>query len=120
MTFLELAVIGMGGFIGAIIRYFTSVYMNHTTRIPFGTLIVNLAGSFLIGTVFGWELSRLWTFFLASGLAGALTTFSTLNKELIELRRGNYKRKAVLYVFITFSGGISLAMFGYILGSNLS
>lgn len=120
MTFLELAVIGLGGFIGAIIRYFTSVYMNHTARIPSGTLIVNLTGSFLIGIVFGWELSRLWTFFLASGFAGALTTFSTLNKELIELWRGNHKRKSVLYVFITLSGGILLAMLGYILGTTLS
>ena len=119
MTLFELAIIGIGGFIGAIARYFMSIYMNQPARIPLGTLLVNLAGSFLIGTVFGWELSRLWTFFLASGLAGALTTFSTLNKELIELWQV-HKKKAVLYIFITFIGGILLAMFGYIIGSNLS
>lgn len=118
MTFLEVFVVGIGGFIGAVIRYFTSIYMNHAGRIPLGTLFVNLVGSFLIGCVFGLELSRIWTFFLASGFAGALTTFSTLHKEIIELWRKGEPKKAMHYIFITFSGGILLAMLGYLIGAN--
>ena len=118
MTFLDLVVVGVGGFIGAIIRYFTSVYMNHASHIPLGTLLVNLVGAFLIGCVFGLELSRVWTFFLASGFAGALTTFSTLHKEMIELWRNHQKKKALLYIGTTFSGGILLALLGYMLGAN--
>jgi len=68
------------------------------------------------GCVFGLELSVIWTFFLASGLAGALTTFSTMNKELIELWGNGQKQKALLYVFITYCGGIVLALSGYYLG----
>lgn len=120
MTFLELVVVGVGGFIGAVTRYILSNYTNRTGRIPVGTLLVNLVGSFMIGYVFGLELSRIWTFFLASGFAGALTTFSTLLKEIIELWRNHQKKKAMLYILMTFSGGILLAMLGYMIGSNLS
>ena len=87
MNFLDMLMVGLGGFLGAVTRYFIATKMNESGRFPFGTLLVNLAGSLLIGIVFGLELSRIWTLFLASGLAGALTTFSTLNKEIIELWR---------------------------------
>lgn len=117
MTYLELVMIGIGGFIGAVTRYFISTRMNQSERIPVGTLTVNLIGAFLIGCVFGLELSKMWTFFLASGLAGALTTFSTLNKELIELWRNDHKKKALLYVLLTYFGGIILALLGYYLGA---
>jgi len=116
MTFLELLMVGLGGFLGAVIRYFISMRMNRSGRIPVGTLTVNLVGAFFIGCVFGLELSVIWTFFLASGLAGALTTFSTMNKELIELWRTGYKQKALLYVVVTYCGGVVLALFGYYLG----
>jgi len=116
MTFLELSAVGFGGFLGAVIRYSISMRMNRPGRIPVGTLTVNLVGAFLIGCVFGLELSVIWTFFLASGLAGALTTFSTMNKELIELWGNGQKQKALLYVFITYCGGIVLALSGYYLG----
>lgn len=120
MNFLGLLVVGLGGFLGAVARYFISTKMNGTERFPIGTLLVNLAGSLLIGIVFGLELSRIWTLFLASGLAGALTTFSTLNKEIIELWRSGKGIHALLYVLFTFSGGIILAMLGYYLSSIYS
>ena len=117
MNLIGLLAVGLGGFLGAVTRYFISTKMNESGRFPIGTLLVNLAGSLLIGIVFGLELSRIWTLFLASGLAGALTTFSTLNKELIELWRSGKGIKAMLYVLITFSGGIILAMLGHYFGS---
>ncbi|MBO1911213.1 fluoride efflux transporter CrcB, partial [Microvirga sp. 3-52] len=117
---LELAAIGVGGFLGAVTRYFMATKMNESGRFPIGTLLVNLAGSLLIGVVFGSDLSRIWTLLLASGLAGSLTTFSTLNKELIELWQGGKRIKTILYVLITFSGGIILALLGYYLGSIYS
>ena len=111
MTLLEMSMIGVGGFIGAILRYGLSKKMNQE-RFPFGTLVVNLVGALLIGLVLGSELSRLWVLLLASGLAGALTTFSTLHKELIELWHQK-KRKAISYGVITYGGGLFLAWMGY-------
>ncbi|WP_172371868.1 fluoride efflux transporter CrcB [Sporosarcina jiandibaonis] len=118
MSLLDMMMIGLGGFLGAVTRYFISKKMNEIGRFPSGTLHVNLAGSLLIGFVFGSDLSRIWTLFLASGLAGALTTFSTLIKEIIELRRRRKGSQAILYVLITFGGGIILAVLGYYLSSN--
>ena len=105
--------IGIGGFIGAISRYWISVNMNHSGKLPAGTLAVNLVGALLIGIVFGLEISRVWTWLLASGLAGALTTFSTMNKELIELWKSGEKRRALLYFLLTYGGGITLTAIGY-------
>ena len=109
MSFLEILMVGLGGFLGAVTRYFIGTKMNESGRLPSGTLLVNLAGSLLIGIVFGSELSRIWTLFLASGLAGALTTFSTLNREIIELWRSGKNTKAVIYVLLTFFGGTSFS-----------
>ncbi len=119
MTFVDFVMIGMGGFFGAITRYFISIKMNGSTKIPMGTLVVNLAGSLLIGIVLGMEASRAMTLLLASGLAGALTTFSTMNKELIEQWRRDKKKQAVAYLLFTYGGGLALAVVGYVVGGSL-
>lgn len=108
----------MGGFLGAVLRYLISRKMNRAKRIPVGTLFVNLVGAFLIGVVFGLDLSRIWILFFASGLAGALTTFSTLNRELIELWRIGKKRETVLYILVTYCGGIGVTLVGYLVVSR--
>jgi len=118
MTFLELGMIGIGGFMGAVIRYLISKKLNSAEHLPLGTLIVNLVGALVIGIIFGLELSRMWTLLLASGFAGALTTFSTLNKELIELWQIGKKKKMLLYMFVTYCGGIGVTILGYLLVSK--
>lgn len=111
MTFIEILAVGAGGFFGAIIRFILSKKLNEKARFPLGTLIVNLVGSFLIGVIFGLSLPKLWTFFLVSGFLGALTTFSTLQKEIIERRKNG-----VVYAFATYGGGILLAFLSYWIG----
>jgi len=117
MSLLELVIIGIGGFIGAVIRYFLSRKMNDSGNMPIGTLVVNLAGAFLIGLVFGLELTRVWTMFYISGLAGALTTFSTMNKEIIQLWYVS-KKNAVYYLVATYFFGLSLTSIGFIITST--
>lgn len=115
MTLLDIVMVGIGGFLGAVIRYGTARKLNLSVSIPRGTLAVNLIGALLIGFVFGLELSRGWTLLLASGFAGALTTFSTLNKELIELWKNGEKKNAVCYLVLTYGGGLLLAALGYVI-----
>lgn len=117
MTSIDFLMIGIGGFFGANIRYLISIFVNRPGEIPRGTLVVNLAGALLIGCVFGMEIPRMWTLLVASGLAGALTTFSTMNKELIELWRNAKKKSALLYFLLTYGGGIILAAIGYYIAS---
>lgn len=112
MTITEILLVGAGGFIGAMIRFLVSKKFNHQGGFPLGTLIVNLVGSFFIGLIFGLALSKVWTLFLVSGLLGALTTFSTLQKEIIER-----KKQAIVYALLTYGGGILLAVVGYVIAS---
>ncbi len=119
MTTLEWAMVGFGGFLGAVVRYFASRKMNNVRSLPFGTLTVNFGGSLLIGIVFGMDLAKLWTLFFASGFAGALTTFSTMKKEILGLWQSeeNKKKEALLYIVVTYGGGLLLALVGYGIGS---
>ncbi|MFC5602327.1 fluoride efflux transporter CrcB [Sporosarcina koreensis] len=116
MTVAEAVVIGLGGFIGALLRFFISARMNKGEGIPVGTLAVNLTGSLLIGLLVGLDLPKLLTVFLVSGLMGALTTFSTLMKELIQLWKSGQIKEATLYSIWTFGFGALLAYVGFVIG----
>lgn len=116
MTAVEAVVIGLGGFIGAVLRFFISARMNKEEGLPLGTLAVNLTGSLLIGFLIGLELPKLWTVFLVSSFLGALTTFSTLLKELLQLWREGQRKESILYSIWTFGFGVFLAFVGFVIG----
>lgn len=115
LTMTAILVVGLGGFFGAIIRYYLSKKLNGKKSWPLGTLSVNLSGAFMVGFIIGQSLPEIWTFFLVSGFAGALTTFSTLQKEVIEQWQGRKRKAAVGYVLVTYGGGILLALLGYLI-----
>ena len=77
-------IVGAGGFIGSVMRYLVQYFVEKglTSTFPFGTLIANIAGSFIIGVVFalaekGNLMSSEWRIFLAVGICGGFTTFSS-------------------------------------------
>lgn len=77
-------IVGAGGFIGSVMRYLVQVFVEKglSTTFPWGTFIANIAGSFIIGIVFGLAqkgnlLSAEWRIFLAVGICGGFTTFSS-------------------------------------------
>jgi fluoride exporter len=76
--------VGSGGFIGSVMRYLVQYYMEKslTSTFPWGTFIANIAGSFIIGIVFalaekGNLMNAEWRIFLAVGICGGFTTFSS-------------------------------------------
>jgi CrcB protein len=76
--------VGSGGFIGSVMRYMVQYYMEKslTSTFPWGTIIANIAGSFIIGIVFalaekGNLMNAEWRIFLAVGICGGFTTFSS-------------------------------------------
>ena len=124
---LKLAVIGLGGFFGAVARYGLSglVHRYSGGAFPFGTLIVNLLGCFLIGAVMavveGREaLSPNVRLFVVIGLLGSFTTFSTLGYETLELLRSrehlaalaNMGGSAVLGVLAVVAGHVAVRLLG--------
>ena len=83
--------VGLGGFIGAIARYAIGLcFSNISWMFPWGTLIVNFAGSFLIGVVASYNaqyatMDPRTYLFLTVGLCGGFTTFSTFSLETFGL-----------------------------------
>ncbi|SER90912.1 fluoride efflux transporter CrcB [Psychrobacillus sp. OK032] len=116
MNLYYMLVVGAGGFLGAIARYYISLKLNQNTenRLPLGTLAVNLLGSFLLGFILSIDFEEVFTLLIGTGFIGAFTTFSTLHKELVTLQK--YPRKWVLYFVITYAGGLVFAFLGYFLG----
>lgn len=104
--------VGCGGFLGAIVRFESSSRLNRSS-LPFGTLLVNSIGSFFIGWIIGSDLSLEWTIFWATGVAGSVTTYSTLMKEVWTYWIEGRKIRALGYTLLTFGLGISLAFLGY-------
>lgn len=114
MTLSDVVAIGIGGFAGAIIRYLVSKQLNTNSYIPYGTFLVNMIGCLLIGFVAGLELSRTLTFLLGSGLAGALTTFSTWLKEIVGMARSRELVKSSTYLMGAIIFGITLVYVGFV------
>lgn len=107
--------VGIGGFAGAIARYFVSraAAKRFQSAIPYGTLTVNLIGAFSLGVVAGAEAPDAVRLLVGTGFLGAFTTFSTLKTD--SLRLLTEKRAAAFWVYLalTYTLGLALAFAGY-------
>lgn len=112
---MSLILIGIAGFIGANLRYIISEKMNKRTNgaFPYGTLFVNLIGTFLLGVLIAVQAGELYILIIGTGLLGSLTTFSTLNKELYSLQK--YPKSWLMYFLATYVGGFIFSYVGYFL-----
>lgn len=110
--------IGMGGFIGAILRFTLSNWINGLTSspFPFGTLGVNVLGSFMIGFLVLYSqqinLSIYQKTLLITGLLGALTTFSTFSLETVLLMQQELYIKAIFNVVLNLLLSIGATFLG--------
>lgn len=100
---LQIAAIAGGGAIGALLRFWISngVYGVMGRDFPYGTLAVNVIGSFAMGIGFIFLVERAalapeWRAFLLVGLLGALTTFSTFSIETLNLIESGALTKATI------------------------
>ncbi|MEJ8635913.1 MULTISPECIES: fluoride efflux transporter FluC [Streptomyces] len=84
MTWLLVA---LGAAVGAPLRYLTdrAVQARSDSLFPFGTFVVNAAGSLVLGAVAGASVSSGTYALLGTGLCGALTTYSTFSYETLRL-----------------------------------
>ncbi|ENQ6619188.1 fluoride efflux transporter CrcB [Campylobacter lari] len=89
--------VGFGGFLGAISRMLTSSFFNKIIPydFPYGTLLVNIIGSFLMGLFFSYANFKGVHIFtkslISTGFLSAFTTFSTFSYEnLLFLQSGDY------------------------------
>lgn len=120
MKFDTYLAIGIGGFIGAILRAYTAGIVNHAFKhdIPFGTLTVNLIGSFILGLLIGLiQFSVIQNphikSMLTTGMMGAFTTFSTFAVESFFLIKNGLIIESLTYILLNVIGSIILAAAGY-------
>jgi len=114
----EILLIAAGGSLGAIARYGTSslVYSSMVGVFPWGTLAVNVLGSFLIGCLIEIFDAALfpaeWRSFLGIGFLGAYTTFSTYTLETVNLLRDGQIKLAAANVLVGNVAGIAAVVLG--------
>ncbi len=114
-------IIWIGGGLGSALRYLAQVGVSKLIPVPFplGTLLVNITGCFLIGLFYGLEAKYMvipqeWRFFIATGVCGGYTTFSTFSYESIGLlRQGNY---SLFFLYIVLS--VCIGLLATIAGMN--
>ncbi len=99
--------IGIGGAFGACLRFFLSQLMLQWfgKGFPFGTLLVNVIGSFCLGLLYamieqGQLEIVLWRTTLGIGFLGALTTFSTFSVDTLLLMQQGFWLKGILNIFL--------------------
>lgn len=118
--------IAAGGAAGAVMRYLVSgwAYALLGQGFPWGTLVVNLIGAFLIG--FLWQLFEYFPIspdmrnLIFIGGLGAFTTFSTFAFETLNLFRAGDARMGIINILAMDVLGILLGLLGVILGRMLA
>lgn len=113
----KLFFLAAGGAIGTLMRYWLSVRFNHES-FPWGTLIVNISGSFLIGIIAGSTLGRVnqeFKLFATAGVLGGFTTFSGFTLEGLQLIRNQQFTAAILYMAGSCLLGLAAAAAGFAL-----
>lgn len=115
-----IAAVAVGGAFGAVSRLLVTQWLGLTMGrgFPWGTLAVNLVGSFLIGVLYGWwshpahQIPVVWRAGLVVGFLGALTTMSSFSWDVFELIQKGQLWRASAYVTVTVAGAFVCTAIG--------
>jgi fluoride exporter len=113
----------LGAAVGAPGRYLTDrfVQARHDSVMPWGTLTVNVVGSFVLGLLTGLasahDVPEQVMLGVGTGLCGALTTYSTFSYETLRLVEDGARLYAAANVVLSLAAGVGAALAGFALGS---
>lgn len=121
---IPFALVGVGGFLGAIARYSVAIYFSKNTSLyfPFATFIVNILGCFLIGilsyiVVYVKILEPDYVrYFFSIGFVGAFTTFSTFELEISNLVNDKAYILSIIYILSSLLIGFLAVRLGAFFG----
>lgn len=127
MNIVNVLLVGAGGCIGSMARYLTVVSVDKrlSSIFPFGTIAVNVAGSFLLGLVLALLVRKTgvhqqeWKLFLITGFCGGFTTFSAFAAENVNLLEHKFAGIALLYTILSVVGGLLAVWAGFALAKTL-
>jgi CrcB protein len=114
-----LLAVAFGGAFGAVSRYWVMVQVGNlfAGQFPYGTLVVNVIGSFLLGAMIetiavAWSVSQETQAFLIVGFLGAFTTFSAFSMDVFFLIQRDELVSAAIYI----AASVGLALLGFFAG----
>ncbi|PHJ38996.1 camphor resistance protein CrcB [Desulforamulus profundi] len=123
---MDILAVGIGGIFGALCRYGigTLAHKLSVSIFPYGTLTVNLLGSFLLsfvayGSLLRWNLPRHYLLAVNTGFVGSFTTFSTFSVETMNLILQEQYITALFYQIISLVAGFFLSWAGIRLAIGL-
>jgi CrcB protein len=126
LTWQGILCVGAGGFLGAITRYLLSMFIDGrvATSFPVATLVINVTGSFVLGTLagaleFATSVPPEVRLTLGVGFLGAYTTFSTFSYETLRLVEAGEAPLAIAYVAASVTAGFAAALLGLALGRSM-
>lgn len=121
----SLLAVMIGAGIGGVLRWSMSLKFNTAfPSLPPGTLLVNLAGGFIIGAAMAFflrnpDIDPVWKLFITTGLCGGLTTFSTFSLEVMSALQAGNITWAFTSIFVHVTGSLIMTALGYLLVSAL-
>jgi fluoride exporter len=111
-----------GGGLGAMLRHFINISRAHClgTAFPYGTFIINISGSTVMGLIAGYlafkgEASQHWRLFIMTGILGGYTTFSAFSLDAALL----YERGEIALAAFYVIGSVAVSMGGLFAGLAL-
>ena len=121
MDINKLIMVGIGGFAGSVSRYMVSLWSAELIRtqfIPYGTLIVNVAGCLMIGFLGGLlETRAIFTpevrALVLIGFLGGFTTYSTFGYELLTIFRQGEMAAVFTHLVLHLVLGLGAVFFGF-------
>lgn len=117
----QVLLVGLGGAAGSVLRYLTTLttLTYYTTSFPLVTFIVNVAGCFIAGLIFGLitqettEAQNLKVLFI-TGFCGGFTTFSAFALENVKLMNSGNSAMAILYTALSIAAGLLAVWIGLV------
>ena len=115
---MNILLVGLGGFLGAIARYLLSLFITPINNFPVATLLTNILGCFLVGLIFGFNIGNKENlyYFFSIGFLGSFTTMSAFTLQAVELHNSNQLFISYSYILLT----ILLTIIATIVGINIS
>lgn len=110
--------VGLGGMLGALVRYFFGLAIK-SESFPYATGLVNIIGALIMGVVMGLalkgQINPTLRLFLATGICGGFTTFSAFAWENLALLQQQRYGSFMLYTLGTLALGMAATTIGYLL-----
>jgi len=124
---LKYMMVGIGGFMGAIARFWIEGYVTNKmgAKFPYGTFVINCTGSFIIGLIITLLAERThwnpnWRYLVPIGFVGAYTTFSTFEFETLRAVQDGQIVVAILNVVLSVTLGFLAVWLGVVAGRAIA